>query len=218
MLRISCSIVNSTLPVSRSTMSSKRYWQRSLSSVIRSSRATEAILAAVALLGDQVELLQFLVRAAEILDINLDVVPVIVRQFLVGLAEDEFLLIAYRNMRRLAAAIALNLGVGAEDLLVEAGDASRRPRGDGELDIGNAKFDLAEALLVWLVDVQLVAPRAGRLDVVVVLLEPEFGVLQLLLSPLKPLHPRLAVGRDDTDVAPQHQRLAARQMKLALPD
>src|SRR5205085_1313324 len=128
--------------------------------------------------------------------IDLHMMAVVIRQFLVGFAEDEFLLVADRDMRRLAAAIAFDCGMGAEDLLIEAGDAVRRPRRHGELDIRDAEIDLAEALLVRLVDMQLVAPRAGRLDVVVVLLELELGVLELLLDPLQPLEQRLAVGRD----------------------
>src|SRR5437763_5071656 len=87
----------------------------------------EAVLAAIALFGDQVELAQFLVRPAKIRYVDLDVVAVIFGKLLVGFAEDEFLLRADRDVRRLAAAIGFDLGMGAEDLLVEAGDALDRP-------------------------------------------------------------------------------------------
>src|SRR5205814_8557451 len=77
----------------------------------------ETVLATVALFGDQVELAQFLVRPAKIRYVDLDVVAVIFGELLVGLAEDEFLLRADRDLRRLAAAVCLDLGMGAEDLL-----------------------------------------------------------------------------------------------------
>src|SRR5207237_1497510 len=89
---------------------------------------------------------------------------------------------------------------------------------DRELDIGNAEIDLAEALLVRAVEAELVAPRAGRLDVIIVFLEPELGALELLLHRLQPLHKSAAVGGDDADMAAHNQRLSARQVELALAD
>ena len=86
----------------------------------------EAVLATVALLGDQVELAQLLVRPTKILDIDLQVMAVEFRQLLVGLAENQFLLRPDLDVRRLAAAIALDLGQRAEDLFIEARDALRR--------------------------------------------------------------------------------------------
>src|SRR5256885_11384331 len=111
-------------------------------------------------------------------------------------------------MRRLAAAIALDLGQRAEDLIIEARDAFRRALRDGELDIRNAEIDLAEALLVGAVEAELVAPRAGRLDVIIVFLVAEFGALELLLHRLQPLDQGAAVGGNDADMAAHHQRLS----------
>src|SRR5438094_2467440 len=97
------------------------------------------------------------------------------RQFLVGLAEDQLLLRPDLDMRRLAAAIALHLGQSAEDLFIEARNPLCRAARDSELDIGNAEVDLAKPLLVGAVEAELVAPRAGRLDVIIVLLVAELG-------------------------------------------
>src|SRR4029077_339565 len=91
----------------------------------------EAVLAAVALLGDQVELAQLLVWPAEILDIDLQVMAVEFRQLLVGLAENQLLLRPDLDVCRLAAAIALDLGQRAEDLFIEARYAFRRALRDG---------------------------------------------------------------------------------------
>ena len=157
-------------------------------------------------------------RPAEIRHVDLDVVAVIFGELLVGLAEDEFLLRADRDVRRLAAAVCLDLGVGAEDFLVEAGDPVGRPGRHRVLDIRNAEIDLAKALLVRLVDVELVAPGAGRRDVIVVFLELEFRVLQLLLDPLQPVQQPLAVGAHNPDMPAQHERVAGRQVELAPAD
>jgi len=59
------------------------------------------------------------VRLAEILDIDLQVVAVELGQLLVGLAEDQLLMGADLDMRRLAVAVLLDAGDGAEHLAIE---------------------------------------------------------------------------------------------------
>src|SRR5579872_2595518 len=178
----------------------------------------EAVLAAVALLGDQVELCQPVVRPAEILDIDLQMVAVERLQLLVGLAKDQALLDADRHIGGLALAIALDLGLGAEDFAIEAADAHRAVGRHGKLDKRNPEIDLAKTLDVRLVETELVAPRAGRPDVIVVFLELELGVLEVALDALKAVQKLLAVRRDDADMAAEHQGLAGRHMDLALAD
>ena len=92
------------------------------------------------------------------------------------------------------------------------------PTGTSNLDIGNAEIDAAEAGGVRLVQADGVAPRAGRLDVVVVLGEVELGVGEPRLHRGEPLEQRLAALDDDAGLAAQHLRLAGRQVELAPPD
>ena len=78
--------------------------------------------------------------------------------------------------------------------------------------------DAAEPRRVRLVQADGVAPRAGRLDVVVVLAEVELGVGELRLHAGEPLQQRLAAFDHDAGLAAQHLRLAGRQMELAAAD
>src|SRR3954451_6589004 len=96
---------------------------------------------------------------------------IIFRERPVGLAEDQLLVAADLDMRGLAIAVLLDIGERAEHLAIKAGNALRGALRNRELDIGNAEIDLAETLLVRLKEAELVAPGAGRLDVVVVLVE-----------------------------------------------
>src|SRR3974377_1222547 len=103
------------------------------------------------------------------------------RYFAVGLAEDEFLLVAGGDIGRAAFAVFLNASRRVEDLAVEARDAIRSSFRHGELDVAHPKIDGTEPFLVRLVEAELVAPRTRRLDKGVVLLAVEFGVGELLL-------------------------------------
>ena len=71
---------------------------------------------------------------------------------------------------------------------------------------------------VRLVAADAVAPRADRLDVVVVLGEVEAGAVELLAHAGEPLQQRLAALHHDAGVAAQHLRIAGRQVELAAPD
>src|SRR4051794_10482096 len=127
----------------------------------------EPVLAAVALLGDQIVLFELLVRRGEILDIDLQMMPVKFGKRPVGLAENQLLVAADLDMRGLAVAVLLDIGERAEHLAIKAGNPLRGALRNRELDIGNAEIDLAETLLVRLKEAELVAPGTGRLDVVV---------------------------------------------------
>ena len=60
-------------------------------------------------IGEEAELAELLVGAGEILDVDLDVVAVIVRDRPVGLAEEKLLVRARLDMRAWAAAIRVHL-------------------------------------------------------------------------------------------------------------
>src|SRR6202022_3923018 len=99
-----------------------------------------------------------------------------------GLAEDQLLLVSDADMRGAALAVLFDLGRRVEDLAVEARDPVRGSFRHRELDIAHAEIDRAEPFLVRLIEAELVAPRAGRLDKGVVLLAVELGVGELLLG------------------------------------
>src|SRR3984893_11385798 len=103
-----------------------------------------AILAAIALLGNQVELGQLVMRPGEIPHIDLEVKTVIFGDRLVGLAEVELLLCPDRDLGDLAAAIALDLGRRVEDLAIEFRDAGGGVRRYVKLEVGDAEVDVAE--------------------------------------------------------------------------
>ena len=127
------------------------------------------------------------------------------------------LILADSDLRRGAVAVH-DLRRNVDHLLVELGDALRRADRHVEFDVGNAEIDAAEALGVWLVQADGVAPRAGRLDVVVGLDEIELGVGELGLHHGEPLEQRFAALDDDAGLAAQHLGVAGRQMELAAAD
>src|SRR6266436_8852341 len=157
-------------------------------------------------------------RTREFLGIDLQVMAVELRDFLVGLAEDQLLLVADADMGGAALAVLLDLGRRIEDLAVEARDAVRGPFRYGELDIAHAEIDRAEPLFIRLVEAEPIAPRAGRLDIGVVLLAVELGVGELFLGFAETLAELFERRNNETDMAAQHVRVAGRQMKLALAD
>src|SRR5438094_6388849 len=157
-------------------------------------------------------------RAREFLGIDLQVMAVELRYFPVGLAEDQLLLRPGADMRGAALAVLLDASRRVEDFAVKARDAVRGSLRHGELDIAHAEVDRAEALLVRLIEAELVAPRAGRLDKGVVLLAVELGVGELLFGLAQALAELLERRDDEADMAAEHVGVAGRQMKLALAD
>src|SRR5215472_17799054 len=138
--------------------------------------------------------------------------------FPVGLAEDQLLSGPGADVGGAPLAVLLHTSRRIKDLAVEARDAVGGAFRHGELDIRHAEIDRAEPLLIRLVEAELVAPRAGRLDIGVVLLAVEFGVRQLFLCLAETLTQLLERRDDETDMAPQHIRIAGRQMELAVAD
>jgi hypothetical protein len=142
--------------------------------VVHIDDVLEAILVLVALLGDQAPLQQPAMRAGEVGKIDGDVVAVESRGGGVRLAEDEMLAGADRGARKPPALVLGHVAFRAQHLAVEAGDAVERAARHLQLDIRHAEHHAAEAL-AGAVAADAVAPGAGRLDVVVVLLESEPG-------------------------------------------
>ena len=154
----------------------------------------EAILILIALFGHQTAIEQFPVRSGEIADIDLDVVPVIGRYLRLGLAEDQLLSMADRDPRRRRITCLVDARDRTEDLGVEPGDT-----------LGGAGRNA-------------IAPRTGRLDVIVVLGESELRALERLAHIAEPSQQRLAIGHDQADLAAQPLRLACDQVELAAAD
>ena len=101
---------------------------------------------------------------------------------------------------------------------IELGNGLGRADGHVELDIGDAKANASEAGRIGLEDAHGIAPGAGRLDIIVVLAEGEFGVAQFRRHRGEPVEQRLAPGDDEGGMAAQHLRRASRQVKLAPAD
>src|SRR5205807_404397 len=100
-----------------------------------------------------------------------------------------------------------------EDFAVKARDAVRGSFGHRKLDIAHAEIDRAEPLLVRLIKAELVAPRAGRLDILIVLLAVELGVGELFLGLAETLAEFLEGRNHEADMAAQHVRVAGGQME-----
>ena len=77
---------------------------------------------------------------------------------------------------------------------------------------------VAKPLLIGLIQAELVAPGAGRLDIGIVLLAVELGVGELFLGFAETLAQFLERRDDKPDMAAQYVRLAGRQMELAVAD
>src|SRR5438105_9242561 len=92
------------------------------------------ILVLIAFFGDQPPLFELVVRARELLGVDLQVMPVEFRYFPVGLAEDQLLLVPGADMGGAALAVLLDASRGVKDLAVEARDAVGGPFRHGELD------------------------------------------------------------------------------------
>ena len=180
--------------------------------------ALPAVLVGVALLGQQVALLQFLVGTREVLDIDLDVMAVIGRDRLVGLVEQQILMVADVDPGDPARPVAVDCGLGAKQLAIEARDPLGGAFRHVELEIGHAEIDRAKALEVRAVHVEAVAPRAGHLDMVIVLGDGELGAGERLLDAGEAGEQRIAVGGHQGDRAAQYLGVAGRQVKLALAD
>src|SRR6201991_3283175 len=125
----------------------------------------------------------------------------------VGLAELEMLVAAHLDMRDGGVAV-LQLGRYAHDLGIEIANALRGADRHVELDIGDAERDAPEARGVRLVATHPVAPRARRLDIVVVLAEGKRGALELVGDGCEPAQQGVAARYDDPGMAAPHLRLA----------
>src|SRR5262245_54643088 len=137
----------------------------------------EAILILALLAVD--ELAKAAMRPGEIDHIDLHVMLVVVRQGAVGLTKHEILVLADLDAR--GRAVAISHGCWRAD---HCGIKGRNPAHSAdrhvELHIRHPEGDAAEARNIRLIAADAVAPRAGRLDVVVMLGEAEPGALELL--------------------------------------
>src|SRR5437660_346889 len=133
----------------------------------------EAVLMLIALLGNDAELLQPAVGAGEIRDIDLDMVTVEGRLRLVGLAKDEILPGPDHDAGSASIPVIQEVGRGAHDLAVEAGDPAGGAGPRVEPDIGHPERNEAEALPLRRMTMDAIAPGTGGLDAIIGFAESE---------------------------------------------
>src|SRR6201991_2433320 len=134
-------------------------------------------------------------------------VAVVIRLRPVGFAEPEMLVLAHLHMRDGAVTVP-QLSRHSHDLGIEIANALRGADRHVELDIGDAERNAPEARGVRLVATHPVAPRARRLDIVVVLAEGKRGALELVGDGCEPAQQGVAARYDDPGMAAPHLRLA----------
>src|SRR5579884_1637806 len=174
----------------------------------------EAELVVADALADELALLEELVRPGEVGNVDGDVVAVVVRDVL-ALAKDQPLVDANFDDGRRSLAVLLQAGRRAKDLLIEALDAGRGARGYSELHVGHAQGHAGRAGAIQPI---VVAPGTRHVDVVTFVLPGEFGAPELVLDGAQPLFERVEVAHHEASVAPQHLRLAGRQVELLIAD
>src|SRR5262249_42610549 len=118
---------------------------------IEADNVLPPILVLIAFLGDQSAFLELVMRARELLGIDLQMMAVEFRYPAIGLAEDQPLPRPRADMGSAAFAILFNASRRVEDLAIEACDAVCGPLRHGELDIGHAEIDRAKPFLVRLI-------------------------------------------------------------------
>src|SRR5438105_856538 len=87
-------------------------------------------------------------------------------------AELQVLVLAHQGACERAVAV-LHLRRRCKDRRIKISDAFRGPDRHVELDVRNPEPDAPKAPGIWLVDADAIAPRANRLDMVIVLAEAE---------------------------------------------
>ena len=177
----------------------------------------EAVLILVVLDRDEIARLQLLVGPGEVRDVHLHVMTVERRLRRVGLAELHVLVLAHLHARERAVAV-LHLRGRAHDRRIERRDRFRAADRHVEFDVGDAERDAPEALGVRLVAAHAIAPRTGRLDIIIVLAEAEFRPLELAAYPREPVEQRVAAGDHQPGMPAHDLRRTGRQMELAAPD
>src|SRR5581483_9093826 len=97
----------------------------------------------------------------EIGDVDLDVMLVVFRQWLVGLEKDQMLLRPDLHPGLAPLAVFAGMRLRAQHLAIEARDTVDGALRHIETHIGQTEPDRAEELLVRLVDAEAIAPGAG---------------------------------------------------------
>ena len=147
---------------------------------LRIDDVLEAVLVLPVLLADQPALHQAFVGAGEIGDVDLDVAGCRSRESGPrSRAEDQRLVVPDGDECGRRAVLLPDRRAGADDLVVEARYAGGAADRDVRADIGHAQAHPSETL-VGLVQPDPVAPRAGRVDMVVRRGVVELGILELI--------------------------------------
>src|SRR5262245_42558282 len=177
--------------------------------VSRIDEVAEAVLVLIALLRDKPPLMQQPVRPGEVADVDLDVVPVVVRRRARGLAEAQLLSRTSGDDRHCFCS-SLEPRVRAEDLLIEARDPGGTARRDAEFHVGNGQLGGAEFGSGGVTAIAI-APRTRRFDNAVALLPGKTRLREQGRDFLQPALERGKIGHDDPHVAAQHLSAADRK-------
>src|ERR1700722_1612055 len=178
----------------------------------------EAVLMLVALFEDQPALQQLLIRPREVRHIDLHMMTVVRRQRLVGLAKNQVLPDPDSDPCIASTVILDDLRRRAHDLLIEAPDTIGGLGRHVKFHVADAECNRAKALAVGLITSDAVAPRTGRLDILVVLLKVEARAVEKFAHFAQALHQRLPIRNHDANAPAHYLRFPAGKMELAAPD
>src|SRR5947208_5142218 len=173
----------------------------------------EAVLVRVRLLADDAALVEPGVRAAEVGDIDGDVITVVRADLVARLAEQQRLALADLHARRRGALVLLQARRRTDDLAIEARDAVGVAGRHRKLHVRHAKRHEAE-VGTRTMQPDAVPPRARHVGVIVLDAVGVRGAAEPLLRRLQPLRQRVEVGHDATDPPARLVGIAGRQMEL----
>ncbi len=125
----------------------------------------------------------------------------------VGLAELQMLVLAHQGAGERTVAV-LHLRGRSEDRGIEIRDAFRGADRHVELHVGNSERDAPEARRIRLIAAHAIAPRARRLDIIVVFGKAELRAVELRLHARQAIEQRVAALDDEAGVAAHDLRLA----------
>src|SRR5215469_1599533 len=180
---------------------------------LRIDDVLESILVLVALLGDQSLRRQPAMRAGEVVDVDLNVMPIVGRRRLVGFTEEQVLPRPGSHAGKRSTRVLEPCCLRTHDLRIKARDTLSRSHRHIELHVWDTDRHRAEAL-GWSIAMNPVAPWAGRLDVALTFMECEASPAEYFTYPAQAPRQCVVIGDHYPDMAPQYLGLAGGEMEL----
>ena len=159
----------------------------------------EPVLVLAALFRDKSACAQFVVRAGEVGDVDLDMMTVERRDLAAGFCKNEILSMANHDMGGDTAA-GFQRCWRADDFLVESGNLLCTAQWHVEINVCDAKSYPSETFSGWM-DAKPVSPRASDVDMALGSLEREFGFFEELFHRCQAAEQSIAVRHYDPDCA-----------------